>query len=241
MKRIVLAAMVAVMASLSACRDGQAAANQVSLQAERPKLHLLTSLPLLFGEQFGLDQDRPAVVAALEARYQLAAIDVASQLPSGATLLAIQPRALPAEELVKLDQWVRSGGRLVLLADPMLEWPSERPLGDPLRAPIMFGDTGLLQHWGLRLDAPDERGPVKARLGQRDIAFASPGRIVKTGGGCAVSEPAILATCRIGNGHAVLVADADWLNDALLAAAGANPADQFDQLIELIESVRSPS
>ena len=80
-------------------------------------------------------------------------------------LLAAQPRALPAEELVALDAWVRRGGRLLLLADPMLEWPSERPLGDRLRPPALFADTGLLQHWGLRLDAPDERGPRQSGAG----------------------------------------------------------------------------
>jgi ABC-type uncharacterized transport system involved in gliding motility auxiliary subunit len=74
-------------------------------------------------------------------------------------LLMAHPLAQPAEALVALDAWVRGGGRLLLLADPMLEWPSERPLGDPLRPPPMFADTGLLKHWGLRLDAPDERGP----------------------------------------------------------------------------------
>ena len=72
------------------------------------------------------------------------------------------PLAQTAENLVALDAWVRGGGRVLLLADPMLEWPSKRPLGDPLRPPPMFMDTGLLAHWGLRLDAPDERGPSDA-------------------------------------------------------------------------------
>ena len=58
------------------------------------------------------------------------------------------PLAQTAENLVALDQWVRGGGRVLLLADPMLEWPSERPLGDPLRPPPMFMDTGLLAPLG---------------------------------------------------------------------------------------------
>ena len=82
-----------------------------------------------------------AAVTALEQDYALTAIDLPSQVPPGATLLAIQPRALPAEELVALDNWVRDGGRIVLLADPMLEWPSERPLGDRLRPPTMFASS----------------------------------------------------------------------------------------------------
>ena len=76
-----------------------------------------------------------------------------------------QPRAQPAEDLVALDNWVRGGGRVLLLADPMLEWPSERPLGDPFRPPPTFADTGLLAHWGLKLDAPDEPGRRVGELG----------------------------------------------------------------------------
>jgi hypothetical protein len=241
MTRAGIAALFLALSILPSCRDGQAATNQAALQAEKPQLHLLTSLPLLFGEQFGLDQPRPPITAALEQRYRLTAVDVATQLPPGAILLAVQPRALPAEELVALDRWVRDGGRLMLLADPMLEWHSERPLGDLLRPPIMFGDTGLLAHWGLRLDAPDERGPVRARIEGRDLSFASPGALVKQGGSCTLSAPPIVATCAIGKGRATIVADADWLNQELVADGGGDPAMQAGQLIEWIESLRRDS
>ena len=97
---------------------------------------------------------------------------------SGGLLLMAHPRAQPAEALVDLDHWVRGGGRLLLLADPMLEWPSERPLGDPLRPPPAFADTGLLKHWGLRLDAPDERGPGSAHARRTDDLTVSPGSLV---------------------------------------------------------------
>ena len=76
--------------------------------------------------------------------------------------------------LVELDQWVRGGGRLLLLADPMLEWPSERPLGDRLRPPPAFADTGLLAHWGLRLERPDSAEPVERTIA--GIASWSPRR-----------------------------------------------------------------
>ena len=111
-------------------------------------------------------------------------VDLPSRLPDGALLLAAQPRALPAEELVALDAWVRRGGRLVLLADPLLEWPSELPLGDPRRPPLAFPDTGLLKHWGLRLDAPDERGPRQSSLGGKPVLTASPGTLARTRGSC---------------------------------------------------------
>ena len=192
-------AALALLAAAVSCREGAA-------PADRPELHLLTSLPLLFGEQFSLDGERPAVTQWLEQRYRLTAIDLPSQLPPGATLLMIQPRALPAEELVALDDWVRRGGRVLLLADPRLEWPSERPLGDPLRPPPMFSDTGLLGHWGLTLEAPERTGPVTIA----GVTYRSPGMLRATGAQCDVAQ-GVSARCRIGRGRAVVVADADWL------------------------------
>jgi len=120
-----------------------------------------------------------------------------------------QPRAQAPEDLVALDEWVRGGGRLLLFADPMLEWPSGKPLGDLTRPPAMFADTGLLGHWGLRLDAPDRRGPVIGEIGGKSFATLSSGTL---NGGCAIEEAGLLARCAIGKGKAVIVADADLLN-----------------------------
>ena len=180
--------------------------------AAKPELFLLTPLPILWGESFGLDQPGSPALKALEEAYRVTPVDLPSQVPDGALLLAAQPRALPAEELQRLDAWVRRGGRLVLLADPMLEWPSERPLGDPRRAPVAFPDTGLLQHWGLRLDAPDERGPRQSALGGDQVLAGSPGSLARIGGGCAVADQGLLARCRVGRGRAAIIADADFLN-----------------------------
>ncbi|HWI89316.1 MAG TPA: hypothetical protein VNS11_08770, partial [Sphingomicrobium sp.] len=95
--------------------------------------------------------------------------------------------------------------------DPMLEWPSSRPLGDPLRPAPMFMDTGLLQHWGVRLDAPDQRGPAIRRLGGYEVLTASPGAL---SGKCAISPDRLVAECAIGRGRAIIVADADLLDTA---------------------------
>jgi hypothetical protein len=200
-----LAALLLASAPAS-CRDSPPA-------APKPVLHLMTPLPLLFAEKFAIESEKPAVTALLDQHYRLQPVDLPSQLPAGATLLAVQPRALPAEELVALDEWVRRGGRLVLLADPLLEWPSERPLGDRLRPPPMFADTGLLGHWGLRLDSPDSRGPV-ASARPAGATLLSPGRLVRTGGECSVGPGGHQADCRLGRGRAIVVADADWLNVA---------------------------
>jgi hypothetical protein len=179
--------------------------------AQRPSLLLLTSLPLLFGEEFSLGGGGSAALRKLETRYRVVPISTtdAPELAKARLLLMAQPLAQTADNLVALDAWVRGGGRLLLLADPRLEWPSERPLGDPLRPPPMFADTGLLAHWGLRLDAPDERGPVLRREGGYNVLTVSPGRLF---GACAISSDQLIARCRIGRGRATVMADADLLD-----------------------------
>lgn len=194
---------------LASCREATPATPPDSA---RPELYLLTPLPLLWSESFGLDQPGSPALKALEQAFRVRPVDLPSQVAEGALLLAAQPRALPAEELVALDRWVRRGGRMLLLADPLLEWPSDRPLGDPRRAPIAFPDTGLLRHWGLRLDAPEERGPRQASLGGEAVLTASPGTLVGIGEVCAVLDGGLAASCRIGDGQARIIADADFLN-----------------------------
>ena len=156
--------------------DAPPPANSISA---KPTLMLLTTLPLVFAEKFGLENGGSPALVALAMHYKVTPIGIADArtLGRGRLLLMAHPLAQPAEALVDLDQWVRRGGRLLLLADPMLEWPSERPLGDPLRPPPAFADTGLLGHWGLRLDAPDERGPAQRRLGGLAILTVSPGSV----------------------------------------------------------------
>jgi hypothetical protein len=190
--------------------------------AERPTLLLLTSLPLVFGEEFSLGETGSPAAKALEGDYRLVPISVSdsAELAKGKLLLMAHPLAQPAEDLVALDRWVRGGGRVLLLADPMLEWPSKRALGDPLRPPAMFMDTGLLGHWGLRLDAPDERGPASRKLGGYDVLTASPGNLF---GSCEISRDRFVARCRIGKGRATIVADADLLDvDRLDGGSGHN-------------------
>jgi hypothetical protein len=170
-------------------------------EAERISLALVTSLPLVFGEEFGLEGGGSPALARLEQRYKVAPVAVADEksLQGQRLLLMAQPRAQPAEVLVQLDHWVRDGGRLLLLADPKLDWPSSRPMGDRLRPQPAFADTGLLSHWGLQLRGPeiggdDSRGHL-----------ASSGTCIVVGGG-------MIARCPIGQGWATVIADADFLN-----------------------------
>lgn len=214
------AALVAV--ALAACRDEAAPA-----EAAKPIVHVLTSLPLLFDEGFGLGPAKGEAAVFLRQRYTLKPIDLPSQLPPGAVLLAAQPRALPAEELVALDAWVRNGGKLLLLADPLLEWQSERALGDRLRPPVSFADTGLLANWGLRLDAPDKRGIKLVPSGDVEIAYLSPGQLIADRSDCRIEGKGEFANCQIGKGRALVVADADWLNIEALKNGGTDPGDNL--------------
>ena len=195
---------------------------------KRPTLLLLTSLPIVFGEDFSLQWGGSPVLTALSKRYRVMPISVTgpAALAKSNLLLMAQPRAQPAENLVALDQWVRRGGRVLLLADPMLEWPSSRALGDPLRPPLMFADTGLLGHGGLRLDAPDERGPRTATLSGFEVLTVSPGKLYATGSGtCDIADDRTVAECRVGRGHASVVADADLLNVQQLGSAADHNID----------------
>ena len=212
--RVVLLIVVALLgAAAMAYALGNRSTEDVASRppARRPPLLLLTTLPLMFGEDFSLEGSRSPVIEALEKRYRVAPISVTdrAELKKGRLLLMAHPLAQPAEDLVALDRWVRDGGRLLLLADPMLEWLSERPLGDRLRPPPIFMDTGLLAHWGLRLDAPDQRGPVVRELGGEDVLTASPGSLF---GRCNISKDRLVAHCRVGRGRATIVADADVLD-----------------------------
>ena len=232
MRRRLAAASLAAMlpAILGACRNEAAPA-----EAAKPTVHVLTSLPLLFDEGFGLQPAKGEAATFLRKRYRLKPIDLPSQLPAGGVLLAAQPRALPAEELVALDAWVRGGGKLLLLADPMLEWASKRPLGDRLRPPVSFADTGLLAHWGLRLDAPDKRG-IHYSQSNGGIAFISPGVLVNVGGNCVIEEGGWMALCSIGEGRAAIIADADFLNIEAIFAAKGYPSKNFGIIGPLLSS-----
>lgn len=206
MKRRALLAAIAVLAVAGATAIGvglkrQNEAPAARPLAERPTLALLTSLPLVFGESFGLESGGSAALTRLEQRYNVQPIGVAdaASLEEQKLLLMAHPRAQPAEALVELDQWVGGGGRVLLLADPHLDWPSERPLGDKLRPPPAFADTGLLGHWGLALSGPEPGSKVTV------------GKLTSSGG-CKIIEEGTAARCRIGKGAVTVIADADFLN-----------------------------
>ena len=96
-----------------------------------PTLLLLTGLPLLFNEDFSLEGSGSPAWDMLRKQFYVLPIGAPSDadLAKGNLLLMAQPQAQSPENLVALDNWVRRGGRVLLLADPMLEWPSKLPAG----------------------------------------------------------------------------------------------------------------
>ena len=164
----------------------------------------------------------------LSGSYRVVPISVTSsaELARGNLLLMAHASSQTAENLVALDGWVRRGGRVLVLADPLLEWPSKRPLGDRLRPSPMFMDTGLLAHWGLTLVAPDQRGAKVRTLGSYRVLTLSSGYLE---GGCKIGTGALDADCRIGKGHAIVIADADFLNTPAL---GEDASHNLDALME---------
>ncbi|QNM82519.1 hypothetical protein H8M03_11000 [Sphingomonas sabuli] len=217
-------AAVGILILLSTQRGGPEA-RPIGERAGKPPLLLLTTLPIAFAEGFTLDGETSLVLAALQERYRVVPISVADRasLSRDGLLLMAQPQAQPAEALVELDRWVRDGGRVLLLADPALQWPSALALGDPARPPFAFADTGLLGHWGLRVEAPAELGPVAMNLDGAVLVTRSPGLLTATTADCTTSSGGLIAHCRIGRGRATVVADADFLapSDPALAKSGA--------------------
>ena len=188
--------------------------------AERPLLALLTSLPVVFGEHFVVEGGGSPALGRLEQRYRVLPVSLAdaASLKGHRLLLMAHARAQPAEVLVELDAWVRAGGRVVLLADPRLKWESSRPLGDPLRPPPDFADTGLLGHWGLVLSADDGEGVLRV-----------------TGEQCSLAEGSLVARCAIGRGQAVVIADADFI----MLGDGGPAIARFDMMMREMARLES--
>jgi hypothetical protein len=133
-------------------------------------------------------------------------------------LVMAQPRALAPQENVALDRWVRKGGRLLLFADPMLTAQSAYAFGDRRRPESMVMLSPILARWGLVLefDAEQPGGLRDAELLGSKIPVDLPGRLAAMRGKarCALLAEGLAASCRIGKGGALVVADAALLEPA---------------------------
>lgn len=216
--------------------------------APREKLGLMTSLPLYWPLGAGVEDiasgstPPPWQRAALEEAYVIEPLDTLSPIPglganapatdplAGLTRLAvIQPRGLSPADNVALDEWVRGGGRLLLVLDPFLTGDYDLPLGDPRRP----ADTALIPpvvaRWGMDISYTVQE-TEEAYSGTRDLPggivlpFAHPGLVrIRPGGAkqCALAGGSnIMATCRIGKGEVTLLADAAIFEHAEQAGEG---------------------
>jgi hypothetical protein len=204
-------------------------ANDSGKESQRAKIALLSSISLQWGEgdlkSVVQGSGRPdPLLARLSEQRDVVAVDNFEQVQASGAKVAVllQPRAFAPDDLVRLDNWVRAGGRLVFFADPALDWPTSLSLGDAQRPLFTSLHSPLFAHWGLELvlpvDAEHAHSQIDAKLGKFDLSLKSPGSWISTESGktgsqpCRIERSALIAECRIGKGQAILVADVDMLN-----------------------------
>jgi hypothetical protein len=201
-------------------------------KAAKPTLGLMTSLPLYWGEGAGIADLAAGRAAlpwqrqALEVHNALVPLDTLSPIPAlspdapevdplaGMTRLAvIQPRGFSPADNAALDAWIRNGGRLLLVLDPVLTGDYDIPLGDP-RRPV---DTALIppvvERWGLAVsyDEAQAAGVTTAKLAGAALPLALAGRIAivdPSAARCTTAAGGAAAICRVGKGRVTLIADA---------------------------------
>jgi hypothetical protein len=216
-----------------------------AVAAGAPEATMLTSLPLRWsggGDIAAMIADGPKddpALARLQSAGPVALVDslVDHVPPSGGALLLVHPRALAPRELVAIDAFVRGGGRAVILADALSGWPAPHPLGDPRNPPVTSLLTPLLDHWGVTLDAVPvgEVAALPADVEGARLRLFSAGRFARLPAACRTFAGRRVAHCRIGQGEAWLVGDADMIfaplwRPAVPGAAHLARADTMDWL-----------
>ncbi len=199
------------------------------VKKDRPKLALITSLPMVWregdlGDNIRDKREVDPAYTALSRHFDIRPLDSASDLSQQGYKLALlaQPRAMSPRELVALDAWIRAGGRALILADPVLSRESEYPLGDPRRPLFTSLLSPLFTHWGIELILPvEERDAVTpVEMDTLDITLSATGawRLVDKSDGveCSLGKAQLTADCKVGKGRAFLLADADILDPSLV-------------------------
>lgn len=186
----------------------------------RPPLMIMTSLPIapMRGRTIGdilqgKGADDPAAVS-LAQHFQLRFIDFLSprSLAGARQLLLAHPHAMQPGELAALDGWVRAGGKVVILADPLLTRPGTFPLGDSRRPPVTSLLDPLFAHWGLELEPASDGLISKVMPDRRLLVTSGASRFRVMSPTCTTQAAGFVARCQLGRGTALMVADADLLN-----------------------------
>jgi hypothetical protein len=162
----------------------------------------------------------------LEERHRLVLLDTLSPLPAAAPgeaerdplagllrLAVIQPRGLAPADNVALDDWVRGGGRLLMVLDPQLTGHYDLPLGDARRPSDVALIPPVLARWGLgvRYDETQPLAERRAPLGSAAIPLLLAGEVTVSAAAarrCTLFAAGAAARCRVGKGEVALLADA---------------------------------
>lgn len=192
----------------------------------------MTSLPLYWPLGAGVAEiargaaNPPWQRAALEERHRLILLDTLSPiaplapgaaetdpLAGLARLAIIQPRGLAPADNVALDDWVRGGGRLLLVLDPQLTGHYDLPLGDARQPSAVALIPPVLARWGLaiRYDEAQDLAGRRVVLGAGAIPLVLAGEVTLIGDAarqCMLFAKGAAARCRIGAGQVTVLADA---------------------------------
>lgn len=244
----ILGAAAALIAALAACHADPArdapAAEAAGPETRGARLGLMSSLPLTWPLGADLDaiaQGRavsPWQRLALERDYSLEPLDTLAPIPAlspaaaptdplaGLERLAvIQPRGLSPADNVALDDWVRAGGRALVVLDPALTGDYDLPLGDPRRPADSALIPPVVARWGLAVSFDETQAPavIRSRIGAAELPLALPGRIAivdPAAANCTLLADAAAARCRVGKGQVTLIADAALFEHPELAGEG---------------------
>jgi hypothetical protein len=200
---------------------------------KKPILGLTSTLPLRWGEggisDIGSLSNNPLpAYLRLSKKYQVKLIDEVTRpsMRKYSRVLMAQPRSFAPSEFAALDEWVRAGGYLVVLSDPALQWESVYPLGDKRRPLFTSLFSPIFSHWGLEmvlLMETSTNGENVIELENQSIRTVTVGAwqpLPKSTAICTIKNNAVLADCKIGKGRAVLLADADMLNEEYWQGSG---------------------
>jgi len=225
-----------------------------STPGKRPRLGLHTGLPLYRPLGLGVEAlargegDVPWQRRALERAHAIVLLDTLAPVPGllpgdppvdplgGLGRLAvIQPRALTPADNVALDDWVKAGGRLLLVLDPMLTGEYDLPLGDPRHPNTVALIPPVVERWGLEIAYDETQEPRFASYSGGTIPLAMAGEVRALEGrgtDCAFAADHALARCRVGDGSVTLLADAALFEHEALATEAGQGGSAIGALLD---------
>lgn len=201
---------------------------------EKPALGLMTSLPLYWPLGANFTDIASGMASApwqrdmLEQRYDLVPLDTLTPIAALSSaepdtdplsdleqIAIVQPRGLAPADNAALDEWVRGGGRLLLVLDPALTAEYDLPLGNPQRPVATALIVPVVARWGLAMSFTEhenfEDGVREVSLGDRAITVMQGGDLAvidANAADCDIIAQGAAAQCAVGEGQVTLLADA---------------------------------